>query len=61
VLSTADAFVSLGLRDLGYTYINVDDCWASTTRNASGALVPDPSKWPNGIIPVISQLHNMSL
>ncbi|HCU50968.1 MAG TPA: alpha-galactosidase, partial [Micromonosporaceae bacterium] len=30
----ADAFVSLGLRDVGYTYVNIDDCWALPQRNA---------------------------
>ena len=27
IKQTADLFVSLGLKDLGYEYINIDDCW----------------------------------
>jgi alpha-galactosidase len=60
-LNAANAFVSLGLKDLGYTYVNMDDCWPSKTRNASGYLVPDPSKWPNGMKPVADQIHNLGL
>src|SRR4051812_43873986 len=25
---TADAMVSLGMKDAGYQYINIDDCWS---------------------------------
>jgi alpha-galactosidase len=26
----------------------MDDCWSSTTRNASGSLQPDPTQFPSG-------------
>lgn len=26
---TVDTIIALGLRDLGYKYFNLDDCWAS--------------------------------
>ncbi|KAI9162838.1 Cytochrome P450 monooxygenase ALT8 [Paramyrothecium foliicola] len=60
-LDTAEKFVSLGLRELGYTYVNIDDCWAMKTRDSSGNLVPDAEKWPNGIKPVADKLHSMGL
>jgi alpha-galactosidase len=60
-LATANKFVSLGLKDLGYEYVVIDDCWSSKARNSSGFLVPDPSKWPNGIKSVSDQIHNMGL
>ncbi|KAI9152374.1 Alpha-galactosidase [Paramyrothecium foliicola] len=60
-LDTANKFVSLGLRDLGYTYVNIDDCWSTKYRDSSGNLVPDPSKWPNGIKSVVDKLHSMQL
>jgi alpha-galactosidase len=60
-LKTAHLFVSLGLKDLGYTYVNIDDCWSSKSRNASGYIVPDPSKWPNGMKDVADQIHNLGL
>ena len=40
---TADRFVALGLRDVGYVYINSDDTWAELNRSASGRLIPKPS------------------
>src|SRR5919205_925913 len=45
----ADIFVSKGLKDAGYTYVNIDDCWALPSRDAQGDLVPDPARFPNGI------------
>jgi alpha-galactosidase len=41
--------------------INIDDCWSTGSRDASGKLVPDPKKWPNGIKAVADQIHNMGL
>lgn len=45
----ADHIVSLGLKDVGYEYVNIDDCWAEKTRDESGRLQPDPVRFPNGI------------
>jgi alpha-galactosidase len=53
--------VSLGLKDVGYIYVNTDDTWASKSRASDGSLVPDPSKWPNGIAAVATQIHGMGL
>jgi len=53
--------VSLGLKDLGYTYVNIDDCWTTKSRDSSGNLVPDPNKWPNGIKSVADKIHSMGL
>jgi len=60
-LDTANKFVSLGLKDLGYTYVNIDDCWSTKQRDSSGNLVADPSKWPNGIKSVVDKIHGMGL
>jgi alpha-galactosidase len=53
--------ISLGLKDAGYQYLNIDDCWHSKQRNSSGYLVPDPSKWPQGMKPVVDKIHGMGL
>lgn len=37
---------SYGLRDLGYNYVVLDDCW-SQGRNSSGYIEHDPIKFPN--------------
>jgi len=60
-LNTANVFVNSGLRDLGYKYINIDDCWTTKSRNSSGYLVADPNKFPQGIKALADQLHGMGL
>ena len=60
-LDAANKFIELGLKDLGYTYINIDDCWSTKERDESGNLVPDPDKWPNGIRAVADQIHDLGL
>ncbi|PQE34009.1 hypothetical protein CJF32_00002885 [Rutstroemia sp. NJR-2017a WRK4] len=60
-LAAAKAFVSLGLKDAGYIYINTDDAWSLQSRASNGSLVADPNKWPNGIAAVATQLHSMGL
>ena len=41
----ARSLVSTGLRDAGYRYLNVDDCW-QTRRGPDGHIVPDAQKFP---------------
>ena len=47
VRSIADAMVSLGLLELGYNYLNVDDCWSHAT-STGGELLEDPKAFPTG-------------
>ncbi len=61
VRATADVFVSAGLRDAGYAYVNIDDCWMTRSRDAQGNLVPDPVKFPNGIKAVADYVHSRGL
>ncbi|KAK2791925.1 hypothetical protein FQN52_004367 [Onygenales sp. PD_12] len=60
-LETANLFIELGLKDLNYTYVNIDDCWSTKERDSEGNLVPDPDKWPRGIRAVAEELHGMGL
>ncbi|MEU1123386.1 alpha-galactosidase [Streptomyces sp. NPDC005899] len=57
----ADIFVEKGLKDAGYEYVNLDDCWALPSRNAAGNLVPDPVRFPNGIKAVADYVHSKGL
>ncbi|GAA2748744.1 hypothetical protein GCM10010440_50330 [Kitasatospora cinereorecta] len=61
VKGIADIFVSQGLKDAGYTYVNLDDCWALPNRDAAGNLVPDPVRFPNGIKAVADYVHAKGL
>jgi alpha-galactosidase len=57
----ADLFVSKGLKDAGYQYVNLDDCWALPQRDADGKLVPDPARFPHGIKAVADYVHSKGL
>ncbi|WP_371503266.1 NPCBM/NEW2 domain-containing protein [Kitasatospora sp. NBC_00374] len=61
VKGIADLFVSKGLKTAGYQYVNLDDCWALPDRDASGNLVPDPVRFPNGIKAVADYVHAKGL
>ena len=56
----ADAMVESGLRDAGYTYINIDDCWHGK-RDADGFIQADPVKFPNGMKAVADYVHSKGL
>jgi alpha-galactosidase len=61
VKGIADIFVDKGLKDAGYQYVNLDDCWALPSRDANGKLVPDPVRFPNGIKAVADYVHAKGL
>ncbi|HEY4393749.1 MAG TPA: NPCBM/NEW2 domain-containing protein [Polyangia bacterium] len=62
VESVADAFVSSGLKDAGYTYVNIDDTWSNKAgRAADGSLQPDVNKFPDGISGVADYVHAAGL
>ncbi|MFJ7962454.1 glycoside hydrolase family 27 protein [Streptomyces sp. NPDC096324] len=61
VTANADALVSTGLAAKGYDTVTVDDCWMTRSRNASGHLVADPSKFPHGMAWLGSYLHRKGL
>lgn len=46
LLSTADAMVDYGLRDLGYNYVILDDCW-SAGRNQYRIQEANPIRFPS--------------
>eukprot|EP01130_Rhizamoeba_saxonica_P012329 TRINITY_DN5182_c0_g1_i1.p1 TRINITY_DN5182_c0_g1~~TRINITY_DN5182_c0_g1_i1.p1 ORF type:complete len:372 (+),score=91.32 TRINITY_DN5182_c0_g1_i1:598-1713(+) len=50
-----------GLRDVGYEYINLDDCWQGNQRNSDGDLIADPNTFPHGIKWLANQIHSKGL
>ena len=57
----ADAMVDTGLRDLGYNYLNLDDCWAKG-RHANGTVFADPAKFPSSTLkPLADYVHSKGL
>ncbi|KAF4656007.1 hypothetical protein FOL47_009198 [Perkinsus chesapeaki] len=57
----ADALVDQGYKDVGYEYVNIDDCWALKERDAHDQMVPDPERFPNGIKGVADYVHSKGL
>src|ERR1044072_3028761 len=53
----ADALVSSGMRDLGYQYVVVDDCWFNPNRDSAGNLQGDPTRFPSGMRALRDYLH----
>ncbi|MDN3357740.1 NPCBM/NEW2 domain-containing protein [Actinomadura sp. DC4] len=61
VEQTADAMVASGMREAGYRYVNLDDCWAASTRDADGRLRADPAKFPHGMKALADYVHARGL
>ncbi|MBP2474382.1 alpha-galactosidase [Crossiella equi] len=61
ITDMADIFVSKGLKAAGYSYVNIDDCWALPRRDAAGDLVPDPVRFPRGIRWLADYVHAKGL
>jgi alpha-galactosidase len=57
----ADSMISSGLREAGYTYLCLDDCWSSKSRDADGKLVADPAKFPSGMKAFSDYCHERGL
>ena len=45
------------MRDAGYVYIVIDDCWSNKERDDNGQLVADPAKFPDGMKALGDYLH----
>ncbi|KAK3255501.1 hypothetical protein CYMTET_35318 [Cymbomonas tetramitiformis] len=60
IREVADAMVSSGLRDAGYKYVNIDDCWMHK-RNSKGEIVPFVNKFPSGMKALGDYLHARGL
>jgi len=56
----ADAMVSSGMQAAGYQYVNIDDCW-QVSRDASGTIVADPTRFPSGIKALADYVHGKGL
>ena len=60
IRETADAMAASGLRDAGYQYVVIDDCW-QVARDAKGRLVADSARFPGGIKPLADYVHSKGL
>jgi len=60
IKNMADAVVKSGMKDAGYQYVNIDDCW-QVSRDAKGNIVVDPQRFPHGMKPVGDYIHSLGL
>jgi alpha-galactosidase len=60
VRETADAMAANGMKDAGYEYVVIDDCW-QTGRDAEGNIVADAEKFPSGIKALADYIHGKGL
>lgn len=62
IAEMAEAIVAHGLRELGYQYVVIDDCWTRRAgRDSNGDLVPDPERFPSGIKALADHVHRLGL
>ena len=61
IKAIADAMVTSGMRDAGYTYLVLDDAWMASQRDEDGRLVADPKKFPSGMKAIGDYIHGKGL
>src|SRR5450759_1951346 len=72
-MGMADAMVNSGMKDAGYEYIVIDDCWqlgraknvinitVSVGRNSRGVILADTVKFPHGMKYIADYVHSKGL
>ncbi|KAK4165593.1 family 27 putative glycoside hydrolase [Cladorrhinum sp. PSN259] len=63
-VTVAQQLAALGLKDLGYEYVNIDDCWSDKQKRRDPKtmeLIPDPLKFPKGISHTADLVHSLGL
>lgn len=61
IKETADALISTGLAEVGYEYINLDDCWQNSERDEDNSIVADPVRFPSGLTNLGDYIHGKKL
>jgi alpha-galactosidase len=60
VRKTAEAMIATGMRDAGYVYVNIDDCWQGE-RDANGYIQPDKKRFPKGMEALGDFIHSKGM
>ncbi|MDE2183982.1 MAG: glycoside hydrolase family 27 protein [Alphaproteobacteria bacterium] len=60
IRAQADAMAASGMRDAGYQYIVIDDCWQGT-RDKNGNISADPVRFPSGMRKLADYVHSKGL
>jgi alpha-galactosidase len=60
IKTVADAIATNGMKDAGYQYVVIDDCW-QVKRDEKGNIVADPQRFPSGIKGLADYIHSKGL
>ena len=60
IRETADAMASNGMKEAGYVYINIDDCWQGE-RDSLGYIHPNQEHFPSGMKALADYVHSKGL
>jgi alpha-galactosidase len=60
IKSMAEAMVKSGMKDAGYQYVVIDDCW-QVSRDKQANIVADPQRFPSGIKALADYAHSLGL
>lgn len=60
IKATANAMVKTGMKNAGYVYVNIDDCWHGE-RDANGRIQVDPERFPSGMKALADYVHQRGL
>ena len=61
IMRQADAMAATGLREAGYTYVNIDDGYFGGRDTLTGQLLVHPVRFPQGLKPVVDHIHGLGL
>jgi alpha-galactosidase len=60
VREMADVMLKSGMKDAGYQYIVIDDCW-QVPRSSDGTIVADAQRFPSGMKALGDYVHSLGL
>jgi len=60
IMQMADAMITSGMKQAGYEYIVIDDCW-QVARDKDGEIIPDKERFPHGIKYLADYIHSKGL
>lgn len=60
IREVADQMVSSGMKDAGYEYVVIDDCW-QVSRDAQGNIQIDTANFPTGMKALADYVHSKGL
>src|ERR1039457_4775465 len=60
IREVANAMVTNGMKEAGYIYIVVDDCWQGG-RDTNGTILADPKRFRSGMKTLGDYIHSLGL